>query len=277
MMESPHRTPVAIIGGGPAGSLLSHLLALNGIESVVLERRSRDYVLARIRAGVLEAGSVRVLTEAGLGDRLRREGFVHDGVYLAFGGRRMHVDFKGLTGKSVTIYGQTQVQHDLYDALAEREGSIVFEAEDVTLHDVDTDAPSVTYRKDGVEHRLKCDWIAGCDGAHGPSHLSIPEDRKRTYERVYPFGWLGILSETPPVAEELIYANHERGFALCSMRSHTRSRYYIQCRRDDHVENWTDDAFWDELRRRLPPEEAERLITGPRLEMGITPLHSFVA
>jgi p-hydroxybenzoate 3-monooxygenase len=275
-MTETQRTPVVIVGGGPAGSLLSHLLHQEGIESVVLERRSCDYVLSRIRAGVLEHGSVQTLKEAGLGARMEQEGYVHDGVFLAFGGRRMRVDFEALTGRSVTIYGQTEVQHDLYDALAERDGSIVYEAEDVELHDIDGDAPAVTYTRDGVEHRIECQWIAGCDGYHGPSRTAIPDDVLRTFERVYPFGWLGVLSRTPPVSEELIYANHERGFALCSMRNQNLSRYYVQCPLEDSPDDWSDDRFWNELTTRLPDEVGEQLVTGPSIEKSIAPLRSFV-
>jgi p-hydroxybenzoate 3-monooxygenase len=270
-------TQVAIIGGGPAGSLLSHLLHLLGIDSIVLERRSRDYVLSRIRAGVLEHQTTQVLRDAGLGARMDREGYVHDGVYLAYDDTQLHIDFKGLTGRYVMIYGQTQVQEDLYAALDEREGSIVFEAEDVQLHDVTTDTPSVTYRKDGRTHRLSAPWIAGCDGYHGVSRTTIPHDVLTTYERVYPFGWLGILSETPPVNDELIYTNSERGFALCSMRHSMLSRYYVQCPLDDTPEAWSDDRFWEELRARLPREAEQRLVSGPSIEKSLTPLRSFVA
>ena len=271
------RTQVAIIGGGPAGSLLSHLLQQEGIDSVVLERRSRDYVLSRIRAGVLEHGSVHTLRAAALGRRMNRQGYVHDGVYLAFGGRRLRIDFAALTGRFVMIYGQTEVQHDLYAALDDRPASIFFEADDVRLQGVAGDAPSVTYRKEGQEHRIDCEWIAGCDGSHGVSHSSVPAGLLRTFERVYPFGWLGILSETPPVSEELIYANHERGFALCSMRNENLSRYYVQCPLEDSPDDWSDDRFWDELKTRLPDDVSDRLVTGPSIEKSITPLRSFVA
>lgn len=271
------RTQVIIIGGGPAGSLLSHLLHRNGIEAVVLERRSRDYVLSRVRAGVLEQASVDLLREVGLGARMDRLGFVHDGVYLAFAGGQLRVDFRELTGRHVMVYGQTQVQEDLYNALDERDGSIVYEAEDVQLHGLDSDAPSVTYTKDGQTHRIEASWIAGCDGFHGVSRTSIPGDVLTTYERVYPFGWLGILSETPPVRDELIYANSERGFALCSMRHEMLSRYYVQCPLEDSPEDWSDDRFWTELRARLPQEAADDLVTGPSIEKSIAPLRSFVA
>jgi p-hydroxybenzoate 3-monooxygenase len=271
------RTQVLIIGGGPAGSLLSHLLHLRGIESVILERKSRDYVLSRIRAGVLEHQSVEVLRNAGLGERLDREGFVHDGTHLAFGGDKLRIDFAALTGKTVTIYGQTQVQEDLYDALGERDGSIVFEAEDVALHDLDTDTPTATYTKDGEEHRIEARWVAGCDGYHGVSRASIPDGVLTTFERVYPFGWLGVLSETPPVDDELIYANSEGGFALCSMRHAKLSRYYVQCPLDDDIADWPDDRFWEELKARLPSDTADALVTGPSIEKSIAPLRSFVA
>ncbi len=271
------QTEVAIIGGGPAGSLLSHLLDLEGIDSVVLERRDRAYVLSRIRAGVLEHQTAQVLRDAGLGDRMDRDGFVHDGVNLAHDDRQLRIDFKQLTGRYVMIYGQTQLQEDLYGILAEREGSIVFEAEDVQLHDVATDAPSVTFTVDGQPRELTARWIAGCDGYHGVSRTVIPDDVLMTYERVYPFGWLGILSETPPVNEELIYANSERGFALCSMRHSMLSRYYVQCPLDDTPEDWSDERFWEELTSRLPREAAERMVTGPSIEKSIAPLRSFVA
>lgn len=271
------RTQVVIVGGGPSGALLSHLLQLRGIDSIVLERRDRDHVLSRIRAGVLEHSTVETLRDAGLGQRMDREGHVHDGVYLAFDDQRLRIDFRALTGCSVMIYGQTEVQHDLYDALAQREGAIVFEAEDVRIEGAATDAPSVTYSSGGRTHRIDCDWIAGCDGSHGVSRASIPDGVLRTYERVYPFGWLGILSETPPVSDELIYANHDRGFALCSMRHEMLSRYYLQCPVDTDLDAWSDDRFWEELTARLPEEVGDRLVTGPSVEMSIAPLRSFVA
>lgn len=270
-------TQVVIIGAGPSGSLLSHLLDREGIANVVLERKSRAYVLSRIRAGVLEYGTVETLRRAGLGERMDREGFLHEGVNLAFGGDQLHIDFKELTGKFVMVYGQTQVQEDLYRAADEREASMIFEAEDVALHDVDGAAPSVSYLRDGERTRISCDWIAGCDGYYGPSRDSIPADVLRTYERVYPFGWLGVLSETPPVNDELIYANHERGFALCSMRHETLSRYYVQCPLEDDIADWPDERFWTELKHRLPDDVAGRLVTGPSIEKSIAPLRSFVA
>ena len=271
------RVQVAIIGGGPAGHLLGQLLYKAGVDALVLEQRSQDYVLGRIRAGVLEQGTTDLLNSVGVGARLQREGLVHGGVALGFGGTQHRIDLHKLTGKHVTVYGQTEVTRDLMDARASAGLTTVYDAENVALHDFDTDHPRVSYTRDGVTHEVLCDFIAGCDGYHGISRASVPVDALRTYERIYPFGWLGVLSDTPPVSEELIYANHERGFALCSMRSHTRSRYYVQCSLDDKVENWSDDAFWDELRRRLAPEAAETLVTGPSIEKSIAPLRSFVA
>ena len=271
------RTQVAIIGGGPAGSLLSIMLGQSGIESVVLERRSKDYVLSRIRAGVLEKPSTEWLRRAGLGSRMDEEGFVHQGINLAFSGRIARIDFSDLVGGYVMVYGQTEVQKDLYDALTRHNGVLIDEAEDVALHDVTGETPHVTFVRHGKEERLDCDFVAGCDGAHGISRESIPESMRSTYERSYPFGWLGVLSETPPVNEELIYANHPRGFALCSMRHENLSRYYIQCDLDTDTEEWPDQRFWDELRRRLPAESAERMVTGSSIEKSITPLRSFVS
>jgi p-hydroxybenzoate 3-monooxygenase len=271
------RTQVCIIGGGPAGLTLSQLLHRAGIDTVVLERRTRDYVLSRIRAGVLEIGSVDLLRKAGIGARMDREGFVHDGVYLAAQNRGFRVDFDALVGKQVMVYGQTEVTQDLYHAREEMGGVVIHEAEGVQPHDLKTDAPYVTYRKDGVEHRIDCDFVAGCDGFHGVSRTCIPDSVLKTFERVYPFGWLGVLSETPPVSEELIYANHERGFALCSMRNRNLSRYYIQVPLDHKVEQWSDAAFWEELRRRIPAEAADTIVTGPSIEKSIAPLRSFVA
>ncbi len=271
------RTQVCIIGGGPSGLLLSQLLHLHGIATVVLERRTRAYVLSRIRAGVLEWGGVDLLRQAGVGDRMDAEGFVHEGTRLSTGNRSFRIDFKALTGQQVMVYGQTEVTRDLYEARDRMDGKIVHEVEDVTLHGADSDTPFVTYLKGGTEHRIDCDFIAGCDGFHGVSRKSIPTSVLREFERVYPFGWLGVLSETPPVDHELIYAQHERGFALCSMRNAHLSRYYIQTPLDDPLDKWTDQAFWDELRRRIPADAAERLITGPSVEKSIAPLRSFVA
>lgn len=273
------RTQVGIIGSGPSGLLLARLLHLQGIDSVILESRSREYVLGRIRAGVIEQGMADMLREAKAGGRMDKEGLIHEGIKIAFENRMERIDFpKHTNGKAVMIYGQTEITHDLMKAHIDEAGCVVYyESPALRVEDYDTNSPRIIYEQNGEQKELICDFVAGCDGFHGVARKSIPADKIKTFDRIYPFGWLGILSDVPPVNEELIYAYHERGFALCSMRSHTRSRYYIQCLRDDKVENWTDDAFWDELRRRLPPEEAEKVTTGPRLEMSITPLHSFVA
>jgi len=273
------RTQVGIIGSGPSGLLLARLLHLQGIDTVILESRSREYVEGRIRAGVIEQGMADLLREAKTGERMDREGLVHRGINIAFDGRLERIDFpKHTSGKVVMVYGQTEITHDLMKAHIDEAGGIVhYETPAIRVEDYDTDHPRIIYDRSGEQKELICDFVAGCDGYHGVARKSIPADKITNFERTYPFGWLGILSDVPPVKEELIYANHERGFALCSMRSHTRSRYYIQCKLDDKVENWTDDAFWDELRHRLPPEEAENVTTGPRLEMSITPLHSFIA
>jgi p-hydroxybenzoate 3-monooxygenase len=272
------RVQVAIVGGGPAGHLLGQLLYKAGIDAVIIEQRSQDYVLGRIRAGVLEQGTVDLLDEVGAGARMHQQGLVHSGVELGFGGKHHRIDLRGLTGgKQVMVYGQTEVTRDLMDARAAAGLSTVYEAENVSLHDFDSGQPKVRYTRGGVSHEVACDFIAGCDGFHGISRASVPAGALRTFERIYPFGWLGVLSETPPVSEELIYANHERGFALCSMRSHTRSRYYLQCSLEDSADNWSDEAFWDELRKRLAPEVAETLVTGPSIEKSIAPLRSFVA
>ncbi len=271
------RTQVVIIGGGPAGLLLSQLLHLRGVESVVLERRSKEHVQARIRAGVLEHGTVEALRQAEVGERMDREGHVHEGTCLAFLGRLLHVDFKELTGKTVMIYGQTEVTKDLYDARERLGGAIFDEVPDAMPHDVSGERPYVTFTKEGAPHRIDCDFIAGCDGYHGVSRRAFPAHQIRTCERVYPFGWLGVLSETPPVSEELIYANHERGFALCSMRHPMLSRYYVQCPLDTDLEQWSDERFWAELEQRLPEDVASGLVTGPSVEKSIAPLRSFVA
>ncbi|GAP36688.1 4-hydroxybenzoate 3-monooxygenase [Piscinibacter sakaiensis] len=271
------RVQVAIIGAGPAGLLLGALLHQAGIEALVLEQRSADYVLGRIRAGVLEQGTVALMDRLGLGARMHAQGLVHGGFALGWRNRHQRIDLEALAGKAVMVYGQTEVTRDLMDARAASGARTVYEAADVALHDLGGTAPWVSYRRDGVEHRVDCDFIAGCDGYHGVSRASIPADALRCYERVYPFGWLGVLCDTPPVSHELIYSNHARGFALCSMRSPTRSRYYLQCALDDKVEAWSDAAFFDELRRRIEPEAAEALVTGPSIEKSIAPLRSFVA
>jgi p-hydroxybenzoate 3-monooxygenase len=271
------RTKVAIIGAGPAGLLLGQLLRTYGIDNVILERQTPDYVLGRIRAGLLEEGTVALLDEAGAGARAHGEGLVHDGIELAFGGERHRIDIKASTGKTMMIYGQTEVTLDLMNARKAAGLTSVYQASDVTPHDFDTGQPRVTYVKDGVTHEIACDFIAGCDGFHGISRASVRPSAIETFERVYPFGWLGILSETPPVSHELIYSNHARGFALCTMRSTHRSRYYLQCPLDDHIDQWPDQRFWDELKQRLDQKAADHLVTGPSIEKSIAPLRSFVA
>lgn len=270
------KTQVVIIGGGPSGLLLSQLLHVHGVSSVVLERKTKDYVLGRIRAGVLERGMLGLLKTAGVDARALREGLPHDGTLVSYGDEMFRLDFTKHTGHAVMVYGQTEVTRDLYNAREAAEGLIEFNVEDVVIHDADSAAPHVTYTIAGQAKRIDCDFVAGCDGFHGVSRTTIPDDLRQTYEKVYPFGWLGILSETPPVNHELIYANSERGFALCSMRNANLSRYYIQCDMSDDVANWSDDAFWDELRRRIPASQAANLITGPSIEKSIAPLRSFV-
>ncbi|MDO9358473.1 MAG: 4-hydroxybenzoate 3-monooxygenase [Polaromonas sp.] len=272
------RVQVAIIGGGPAGHLLGQLLYKAGIDALIIEQRSQDYVLGRIRAGVLEQGTTELMDEAGAGTRMHAEGLVHGGFALGFGGGQHRIDLQHLTGgKQVMVYGQTELTRDLMDARQAAGIRTVYEAEQVTLHDFDTGHPRVRYLQHGVAHEVTCDFIAGCDGFHGASRASVPASAIQTFEKIYPFGWLGVLSDTPPVSHELVYANHARGFALCSMRNPTRSRYYVQCSLEDRAEAWSDDAFWDELRRRLAPELAESLVTGPSIEKSIAPLRSFVA
>ena len=268
------RTQVAIIGAGPAGLLLGQLLHRAGIDAVILEARSREYVLGRIRAGVLEAGTVALLERAGVAERLHAEGLVHEGFDLAFGGERHRIDLAGLTGKRVTVYGQTEITKDLMEARAAAGAQSIYEAHDVELHGFDGEHPRVTWNGG---QSLACDFIAGCDGFHGVSRASVPSGAIQLYERVYSFGWLGVLSDTPPVSEELIYVSHERGFALCSQRSRTRSRYYVQCTLSEQVDEWPDERFWKELRARLPADAAQRLVTGPSIEKSIAPLRSFVA
>ena len=276
-MSTPS-TQVAIIGAGPAGLLLGQLLHGAGIDNVILERQTGDYVLGRIRAGVLEQTTCDLLNEAGVGARAHAEGLVHGGIELCFGGTRHRIDLAGLTGgKHVTVYGQTEVTRDLMAARAAAGLVTVYGAKDVAPHDFDGDRPSVSYTVGGQPQAIRADFIAGCDGYHGVSRASVPARALSIYERVYQFGWLGVLADTPPVGHELIYSNHERGFALCSMRSPTRTRYYIQCQLHDKVEAWSDAAFWDELRLRLDPQAAEALVTGPSIEKSIAPLRSFVA
>ncbi len=271
------RTQVAIVGAGPAGLLLGQLLHRNGIDAVILERHTADYVLGRIRAGLIEQGTVALLEEAGAGERLHREGLVHNGTQIAVGGVRHRIDFKALTGKTVTVYGQTEITRDLMDARAAAGASTIYEAEDVTPLDFAGDRPRLRYRHKGETREIACEFIVGCDGYHGICRQSVPAGGLRTYERVYPFGWLGILSETQPVSDELIYNRSDRGFALCSMRSPTRSRYYLQCSPTERVEDWPDTRFWDELARRLDPQAQRDLITGPSIEKSVAPLRSFVA
>lgn len=272
------RTQVAIIGAGPAGLLLGQLLHRQGIDNVIVERRSADYVLGRIRAGVLEQGTVELLHEAGVGSRLDAEGIPHDGFEIALGERRIRVDLAELTGgQRVTIYGQTEVTRDLMAARQANAQTTLYDSENVRIHEIESDTPHVTFIQNGEAMRLECDYVAGCDGYHGVSRPSIPTHRLQTFERDYPFGWLGLLADTPPVNDELIYSSSERGFALCSMRSRDRSRYYLQVPAGEKVEAWSDDRFWDELSRRIPGDVATQLVAGPSLEKSIAPLHSFVA
>ena len=272
------QTRVCIIGGGPSGLMLSQLLHLKGIASVVLERQSREYVLGRIRAGVLEHGFAQLMREAQCGERMDREGEIHEGFFIAHDGRMDRVDLhKYSGGSSVMVYGQTELTRDLYEARDRMQGTVIHHAEDVTPHELTSSKPYVTYRLGDETHRVDCDFVIGADGFHGVSRKSIPKTVLKEYEKVYPFGWLGVLSRTKPVSPELIYARHERGFALCSLRSQVLSRYYIQVPLSDKVEDWSDEAFWDELRRRLPAEVGAHLVTGPSIEKSIAPLRSFVA
>ncbi|KOP52998.1 4-hydroxybenzoate 3-monooxygenase [Pseudomonas coronafaciens] len=271
------KTQVAIIGSGPSGLLLGQLLQRAGIDNVIVERKNPDYILSRIRAGVLEQGMTDLLREAGVSERMDAEGLIHDGFELAFDGRCERIDLKNLAGgKTVTVYGQTEVTRDLMAARASIGAMTVYDVADVNVHDPKTDSPYLTFVKDGETVRLDCDYIAGCDGFHGVSRQSIPSEALKIFERVYPFGWLGVLADTPPVNEELVYANHPRGFALCSMRSAIRTRYYVQVSADEKVEDWSDDRFWGELKARLPAHLAKRLVTGPSIEKSIAPLRSFV-
>ncbi|MBQ0934288.1 4-hydroxybenzoate 3-monooxygenase [Ideonella paludis] len=272
------KTSVCIIGGGPSGLMLSQLLHLKGIDTIVLERQSREYVLSRIRAGVLEHGFAKLMREAQCGERMDREGEIHDGFFIAHDGRMDRLDLHQHSGgSSVVVYGQTELTRDLYEARDRMKGVVIHNAEDVQPHDLTSAQPYVTYRQGDDIIRIDCDYVIGADGFHGVSRKSIPKGVLREYEKVYPFGWLGVLSRTKPVSPELIYAKHERGFALCSLRSQVLSRYYLQVPLSDKVEDWSDEAFWAELKRRLPTEVAERLITGPSIEKSIAPLRSFVA
>lgn len=272
------RTKVAIIGSGPSGLLLGQLLTNAGIDNVIIDRVGKDHILARVRAGVLEEGTVGLVDRAGVGERLHREGLPHDGYSLTFDNRDHRIDLFDLTGgKRVMVYGQTELTRDLIDR-RERDGGVtIYDAVNVSPSGFDGDHPYVTFEKDGLSQRIDCDFIAGCDGFHGASRKAVPEGAIKTFEKIYPFGWLGILADVPPVNHELIYANHPRGFALCSMRSETRSRYYVQCSLEDTVDMWSDDRFWDEIRRRLPAHHAEAMVTGPSFEKSIAPLRSFVA
>ena len=272
------RTNVVIVGAGPSGLLLGQLLFKAGVDAIIVERQTPDYVLGRIRAGVLEQVTLDVLAQAGVDKRLPKDGLPHSGFDLLFKGERHRIDLEGLTGgKKVMVYGQTEVTRDLMEAREAAGLTTHYEAQSVQIHDFDSDHPSVTFVKDGVTQTIQCDFIAGCDGFHGVCRASVPRQSIQEFEKVYPFGWLGVLADTPPVHEELIYVNSPRGFALCSQRSRSRSRYYLQVPLTDHLDQWPDEAFWDELRNRLDPEARDHLVTGPSIEKSIAPLRSFVA
>ncbi|MBO6774336.1 MAG: 4-hydroxybenzoate 3-monooxygenase [Marinibacterium sp.] len=270
------RAQVAIIGGGPSGLLLAQLLMAQGIDAVVLECQTKEHVLSRIRAGVLEQGLVEIMRNLGVADRLDTEGMIHNGTVLSYDNDQVRLDFTEHAGKPVIVYGQTEVTRDLYDLREQTSGQTFFECEEVHPQDLKSDAPFVTFRQYGKDFRLECDYVAGCDGFHGVSRQCIPENVRTEYEKIYPFGWLGVLSETPPAHHELIYSNSARGFALCSQRNSNLSRYYIQCDLTDSVDQWSDEAFWDELKRRIPEEVADTMVTGPSVEKSIAPLRSFV-
>jgi p-hydroxybenzoate 3-monooxygenase len=275
-MAPTKNTQVVIIGGGPSGLLLGQLLHRSGVDNIVIERKDRDYVLGRIRAGVLERGMVDLMAEAGVSERLSNEGFTHDGTVIAFNNEHFRVPFTHYIDKPVTVYGQTEVTRDLYDARDKCGATTVFNAEAVTINDAQSEAPSVSYQCHGEQYNINCDFIAGCDGFHGVSRQTIPQTHRNEYEKIYPFGWLGVMSETPPVHDELVYANSPRGFALCSMRNANLSRYYLQCNLDDSVDRWTDERFWEALKNRLPDEFSKLLVTGASIEKSIAPLRSFV-
>jgi p-hydroxybenzoate 3-monooxygenase len=277
MLRWVMRTQVVIIGAGPAGLLLGQLLHRHGVDNIILERQTGEYVLGRVRAGVIEQVTMDLLDEAGVGARMHEEGLVHAGVQICVDGVRHRISFKEMTGKTVMVYGQTEITKDLMDGRAAAGATTIYAAQDVALHDIFAEKPRVTYRADGEPHEIACDFIAGCDGFHGVSRKSVPPDALATHERVYPLGWLGILSDTPPVCEELIYVRHPLGFALCSMRSPTRSRYYLQCSLAEDIDAWPDERFWEELRPRLDAQARDRLVTGPSIEKSIAPLRSFVA
>jgi p-hydroxybenzoate 3-monooxygenase len=270
------RTDVAIIGAGPAGLMLGHLLCQAGIECVIVERKSPEYILSRIRAGVLERWTIAILEQLGLDGRCKTEGLPHDGVILADGKRVIEIDVIGLTGKQVVVYGQTEITRDLMTAAPERDLKIFYEADYANLHAIESDTPSVTFEKDGQSHKIEARFVVGCDGFHGPSRPAIPQTASDYVEKVYPFGWLGVLADVPPATEEVAYSNHENGFALCSMRSKTRSRYYLQVGLDEKLEDWPDERFWDELALRVGPQIAARLTTAPSIEKSIAPLRSFI-